>query len=80
MEALAPTLAYDHAGVMGRDASVPVAPAARLSIPALVMYGTVSMPFMSRTARTLAGAFRNAELRALDGQDHNVDPAALAPC
>ena len=79
MEALGPTLAYDHAGVMGRDASVPVARAARLSIPALVMYGTASMPFMPQTARTLAGAFPHAELRALDGQDHNVDPAALGP-
>ena len=79
MEAIAPTLAYDHAGVMGRDASVPVARAARLSIPALVMYGTASMPFMPRTARTLAGALPNAELRTLDGQDHNVDPAAVAP-
>ena len=49
------------------------------SIPALVMYGTVSMPFMPRTARTLAGALPNAELRTLDGQDHNVDAAALAP-
>jgi pimeloyl-ACP methyl ester carboxylesterase len=79
MEAIAPTLAYDHAGVMGRDASVPVAKAALLTIPALVMYGTASMPFMPQTARTLSGALPNAELCALDGQDHNVDPAALAP-
>ncbi len=79
MEAVAPTLAYDHAGVMGRDPSVPVERAAQVDIPALVMYGTASLPFMAQTARTLSQALPHAELRALDGQDHNVDPAVLAP-
>ena len=79
MAAIAPTLAYDHAGVMGQDPSVPVDRAARLDVPALVMYGTASPLFMARTARTLSKALPHAELRALDGQDHNVDPALLAP-
>jgi pimeloyl-ACP methyl ester carboxylesterase len=79
MEAIAPTLAYDHAGVIGPDLSVPVKRAAQVDVPALVMYGTASPPFMAETATTLSKAFPHAELRALDGQDHSVDPAVLAP-
>ena len=79
MEAIAPTLAYDHAGVIGPDPSVPVKRAAQVGVPALVLHGTASPPFMAQTARTLSGVLPNAELRALDGQDHNVDPAVLAP-
>ena len=79
MEAIAPTLAYDHAGVIGQDLSVPVKRAAQVDTPALVMYGTASLPFMGKTATTLSKALPHAELRALDGQDHNVDPAVLAP-
>jgi len=79
MEAIAPTLAYDHAGVIGEDLSVPVKRAAQVDVPALVMYGTASPPFMAETATTLSKAFPHAELRALDGQDHSVDPAVLAP-
>jgi pimeloyl-ACP methyl ester carboxylesterase len=79
MEAVAPTLAYDHAGVMGPDPSVPVQRAAQVDVPALVMYGTDSPPFMAATATTLSKAFPQAELRTLDGQNHDVDPAVLAP-
>ena len=79
MEAVAPTLAYDHAGVMGPDQSVPVERAAQVNIPALVVYGTASPLFMAETATTLSKAIPHAELRALDDQDHNVDPVVLAP-
>jgi len=79
MEAVAPTLAYDHAGVMGPDQSVPVERAAQVTIPALIVYGTASPTFMAETATTLSKAIPHAELRALDGQDHNVDPAVLVP-
>jgi pimeloyl-ACP methyl ester carboxylesterase len=79
MEAVAPTLAYDHAGVMGPDPSVPVKRAAQVDVPALVIYGTASPSFMAEAATTLSKAIPQAELRSLDGQDHNVDPAVLAP-
>jgi pimeloyl-ACP methyl ester carboxylesterase len=79
MAALGPTLAYDHIAVLGEDGAVPADRAARLSVPALVMYGTASFPFMAETARTLHQAIPHAELRALEGQDHNVSPAELAP-
>jgi hypothetical protein len=46
--------------------------------PLLIVW-TASPPFMAQTARTLSRAFPHAGLRALDGQDHNVDPAVLAP-
>src|ERR1700744_1286463 len=37
LEAVAPTLAYDHAGLMGSRRAVPVATAGRVAVPALVM-------------------------------------------
>ncbi len=79
MEAVAPTLAYDHTGILGSDASVPRQRAAAVTAPALVMVGADSPAFMHETARTLSGTIPNAELLTLAGQGHNVDPAALAP-
>jgi pimeloyl-ACP methyl ester carboxylesterase len=79
MTALGPTLAYDHTAILGMDGAVPRQRAARLAMPALVMYGTASFPFMATTARTLQRAMPDAELRVLEDQDHNVSPAALAP-
>jgi pimeloyl-ACP methyl ester carboxylesterase len=79
MAALGPTLAYDHTAILGTDAAVPLERAARLSVPALVLYGTASFPFMAETARNLQLAMPHGELGALEGQDHNVSPAALAP-
>ncbi|MGH2719565.1 MAG: alpha/beta fold hydrolase [Actinomycetota bacterium] len=79
MEAIAPTLAYDHAGVMGRDAAVPVALASQVRVPTLVMHGSASVPFMAQTARTLAEAIPGATLRTLAGQPHSAAAEALAP-
>jgi len=78
-EALGPTLAYDHIGVMGETAAVPIARAAHLTIPVLVMSGSASYPFMSKTALALSKAFPNGKLRALAGQTHDVNPEMLAP-
>lgn len=79
MAALGPTLAYDHTAILGKDAAVPAGRAARLSVPALVMYGTASFPFMAETARKLQRAMPHGELRAMEGQGHDVSPATLAP-
>jgi pimeloyl-ACP methyl ester carboxylesterase len=79
MEALAPTLAYDHIAVLGEVRSVPGKRAAGLSIPTLVMNGSVSFPFMYDTARELAKAIPHALHRVLEGQTHNVAPEVLAP-
>jgi pimeloyl-ACP methyl ester carboxylesterase len=79
LEAVAPTLAYDHAAILGKDRSVPVERAARVAVPTLVMHGGDSFPFMGETARTLQKAIAGAELRTLAGQGHDVSPDALAP-
>jgi len=79
LEAIAPTLAYDHTGVLGPDMAVPAARAARVPTPTLLMYGGAGAPFMRETAETLSKAMPDARLRGLDGQTHDVSPDALAP-
>ncbi len=79
MEAVAPTLAYDHAGVMGTDLSVPVDRASRVTVPTLVMHGGNGAPFMAQSAATLQKVIPGAELRTLAGENHNVSSRALAP-
>jgi len=79
MEAVAPTLAYDHAAIMGESWSVPAGLAARVPVPALVMAGDAGLPFMAGTARALSQAMPQGRLRILGGQAHAVDPAVLAP-
>jgi pimeloyl-ACP methyl ester carboxylesterase len=78
-EAIAPTLAYDHAGVMGEDASVPTGLAARADVPALVISGGAGPPFMNDTAAALSRAMPHAQHRILEGQTHDMNPAVLGP-
>jgi pimeloyl-ACP methyl ester carboxylesterase len=77
-EAVAPTLAYD-AAVMGEDASVPTEKAASVAVPALIMDGSASYPFMHVTALALVKAMPHAQHRRLPGQTHEVAPQVLAP-
>ncbi len=77
LEAVAPTLAYD-AAAMGDDRLVPVERAAAVTVPTLVMNGTV-LPFMLETANALARAIPHAQHRTLEGQSHDVDLQILAP-
>src|SRR5260221_5257970 len=79
LEAIAPTLAYDHAGVMVEDGSIPIERVARVRVPTLVMVGGKGAPFMLETAKTLTRTIPGAKLRTLEDQDHNVQPQALAP-
>jgi pimeloyl-ACP methyl ester carboxylesterase len=79
LEALAPTLAYDHTAIMGSEAAVPRERAAGIRVPALVMNGSSSPPFMHETARALSQAIPRAQLRVLQGQGHDVAAAVLAP-
>ena len=76
-ESLAHTLAYD-ATIMG-DYSLPLDRAALIEAPTLVIAGGASFPFMHETARALATAIPNGEVRTLEGQTHNVAPEVLAP-
>ena len=78
-QAIAPTLAYDHAGVIGRDISVPAGLAARVQAPALVLDGSASLPFMHGTAATLSQAMPHGRQRTLADQTHDMDAGVLAP-
>jgi pimeloyl-ACP methyl ester carboxylesterase len=79
LEAIAPTLAYDHTNIMGSTAAVPGELLARIEVPTLVMCGSASFPFMCDTARTIAQAIPNAVFDTLEGQTHGAQPEALAP-
>jgi pimeloyl-ACP methyl ester carboxylesterase len=77
-EAVAPTLAYDHA-VLG-DGAVPRERAARIGVPTLVANGEESPEFFLRAAQATAAAIPGAEHRAIAGQAWGrADMAALAP-
>jgi pimeloyl-ACP methyl ester carboxylesterase len=78
-EALAPTLAYDHTTLLGKDRSVPIERAAHVLVPTLVMNGGASFPFMYETARTLSQAMPHAQLSTLEGQGHGPADDVLAP-
>jgi pimeloyl-ACP methyl ester carboxylesterase len=77
-EAVGHTLAYDAAAT-GEDGSVPTKRAATVAVPTLVMTGSASFPFMHVTAKTIANAIPNAQLRTLEGQTHEVASEAIAP-
>ncbi|APU15711.1 MULTISPECIES: alpha/beta fold hydrolase [Actinoalloteichus] len=77
LEELAHTLLYDNA-VMG-DGSLPTDSAAAVTISTLVLAGGKSPAGMQETSRALADAVPSGRQRILDGQDHDVAPAALAP-
>jgi pimeloyl-ACP methyl ester carboxylesterase len=76
-EAIAHTLAYD-ARIMA-DYNVPLDRAAAVKFPTLVLAGDASMPWMVDTAKALADALPDGQVRVLKGQSHDVDAAVLAP-
>lgn len=78
MEAMAPTLAYDHKAILGETAAIPAKLATGVTVPVLVMNGSASFPFMHQTAETLSKLMPHAQLRVLEGQTHEVEPSLLA--
>ena len=76
-EAIAPTLGYDNAQMS--DSRVPRALAATVDIPAIVILGGASPPFLRVAGEAAADALPNGTHMTLDGQTHDVDAAALAP-
>jgi len=77
-EAVAHTLAYD-AAVMGPGNALPVDRLAAIAQPTLVLTGGMSPAWLANAGKAVAEAIPAAALRVLDGQMHNVSPAALAP-
>ena len=74
---IAHTLAYD--GRIMADYSLPLDRAGRVSVPAIVLAGGASFPFLPETAKALVQAFPNGTLQILEGQSHDVSPDALGP-
>jgi pimeloyl-ACP methyl ester carboxylesterase len=76
MEGVAHTLSHDGQVVAGF-----VLPTARLrsvAAPTLVLAGGQS-PWLATGARALADALPDAHHRTLEGQEHGVEPDAIAP-
>ncbi len=81
MEKVAHTLAYDGM-VMGDTMSGRPLPAGKwtsATSPTLVITGGNSEGFFHSGAKALVDSLPNAQHRILEGQDHAVSPAALAP-
>ena len=77
LEAIAHTLAYD-AAIIG-DRSLPAGLLATVTIPALVITGEQSPPFLRNAAQATAAALTNGQLAVLPGQTHDLNPDATAP-
>jgi pimeloyl-ACP methyl ester carboxylesterase len=77
LEAIAHTLAYD-AAVIG-DRSLPAAMLGTITIPALVITGEQSPPFLTGAAKAAAAALPAGQLAVLHGQTHDISPEATAP-
>lgn len=81
MEKVAHTLAYDGT-IMGETMSGTPLPADRwpsVTVPTLVIVGGNSEPFFHDAAQALVDLLPDARVHPLPGQDHAVDPGALAP-
>ena len=76
-EAIAHTLAYD-ATIMG-NYTIPTDIAKAVPAPTIIIDGGASFGFLAETADALAELIPNAQRATLEGQEHNVDPAVLAP-
>ena len=81
MEKVAHTLGYDGLIVKDFQTGKPLPPQRWPSItaPTLVIVGGNSEPFSHDGAQALVNDMPNAQRRVLEGQDHAVSPAALAP-
>jgi pimeloyl-ACP methyl ester carboxylesterase len=77
LKAVAPTLPND-AHIMGAQFTVPTDEIARITVPTLVLAGSKAPPAMLAAQASVAATVAGAEHRILDGQRHDVAPAALA--
>lgn len=77
LKAVAHTLPYD-AAIMG-DRSLPTTTTPSVTGPTLVINGEESEASMHDAANALAEVLPDAKHRTLEGEDHDVDPEAIAP-
>ena len=78
VEAVAHTLIYDTT-IMGDNNALPTDRIASVTVPTLVIDGGASPAWMRNAARAVADILPDAQRRTLEGQTHDVAPAALAP-
>jgi pimeloyl-ACP methyl ester carboxylesterase len=76
LEPLARTLPYDL-GVAGTG--IPVGELGRIAVPALVLGGGNSPDWFRQSVADQAAAIPGAQLRMLDGRDHNVPHEVISP-
>ncbi|MFD0900312.1 alpha/beta fold hydrolase [Actinomadura sediminis] len=77
LEALAPSL--PHEAAIAGDNSLPRERVSAVTVPTLVIDGTESPPFQRTAMAELAGILPDADYRSLEGQNHKLDPALVAP-
>ena len=77
MEGMAHTLAYDL--TLSNDGVAPVERLARVNVPTLAMAGGNSAPWALEAARTISSTVPGATERVIEGQDHSIPGAAIAP-
>lgn len=76
LEAIAHTLPYD-AAILG-DRSLPVGLIGAIEVPALVVCGEDSAPFLRDAARAVAHTLPDGQPVTLAGQGHDIEPKATA--
>ena len=76
LEPLTPTLPYDLAVT---DGGVPTSELARITAPALMIRGGNSPGWFQRSVADQAAATPGAQLRTLDGYDHNAPVEVISP-
>jgi pimeloyl-ACP methyl ester carboxylesterase len=77
LERVAHTIPYDLS-IVG-DASIPTAEIAKIDISVLALDGGASPDWARHAVRVLADLLANSQHLSLEGQNHGVDQAVLAP-
>jgi pimeloyl-ACP methyl ester carboxylesterase len=77
MQAVAHTLPYELS-LLG-DGTVPVERFSRITVPTLLISGGDSPAWAAEAVSEIAAAIPDAKQVVVQGQDHNVDPATIAP-
>ena len=80
MLAMAPTMVYDYE-VMGEftGGTIPERLVRAIDAPTLVLAGGSSLDFFRDTAVRIAELLADGQYVVLEGQDHDADPAVVAP-
>jgi pimeloyl-ACP methyl ester carboxylesterase len=82
LKSTALTLGYDFAALGAHNMQgKPLDPQewANVTVPALIAYGSKTPDVLKKGAKGIAEALPNAELRELEGQNHNVSVEKFAP-